>query len=77
MCSLPGAFFDALAFSRLWGTKKAERREYFNEKDPKALPYLKKLVPLPENYVLDDATAKAGFEKIKGKIAAAPDPLKK
>jgi len=37
-----------------------------------------KLLPLPaDGLLLDDATAKAGFEKIKGKIAAAPDPLRK
>jgi len=62
-------------FFNMWLPEKAVR--YFHFKDPKALPYLAKIVPLPEDTLLDDATAKAGFEKIKGKVAAAPDPLKK
>jgi KilA domain-containing protein len=66
-----------LHFFNVWLPQKANG--YFNAKDPKALPYLNKLVPLPPNDALDDATAKAGFEKIKGKIAAVqndPKPSK-
>jgi KilA-N domain len=63
-------------FFKVWLPEKAEG--YFRKKDPKALPHLSKLVPLSlEGTLLDDVTAKAGFEKIKGKIAAAPDPLRK
>lgn len=61
-------------FFNVWLPQKANG--YFNAKDPKALPYLNKLVPLPANDVLDDATAKAGFAQIKGKVAAANDPGK-
>src|ERR1043165_5008672 len=39
---------------------------YFQAKDPKALPYLSNLMPLPaQPALLDEVTAKAGFEKIK------------
>ena len=66
-----------LHFFNVWLPQKANT--YFQEKDPKALPHLSKLVPLPAEgtTLLDDATAKAGFEKIKGKIAAATDHFKK
>src|ERR1700694_105881 len=57
-----------LHFFNVWMPEKAV--QYFHFKDPKALPYLSKIVPLPENTLLDDATAKAGFEKIRGKVAA-------
>ena len=39
----------------------------------KALPYLQKIVPLPENTLLDDATAKAQFAIAKGKVAAVQE----
>jgi hypothetical protein len=63
-------------FFNVWLPEKGPT--YFQAKDPKALPHLAKLIPLPaQGTLLDDATAKAGFEKIKGKIAAVPNPLKK
>lgn len=61
-------------FFNVWLPEKAV--SYFHFKDPKALPYLSKIVPLPENTLMDDATAKAGFEKIKGKIAAVSSTQK-
>ncbi len=64
-------------FFNVWLPEKAAA--YFQTKDPKALPHLSKLVPLPAEgtTLLDDATAKAGFETIKGKIAAAKDQFQK
>jgi hypothetical protein len=63
-------------FFNVWLPEKAAG--YFQKKDPKALPHLSKLVPLPlEDVLLDDSVAKAGFEKIKGKIAAVQTPEKK
>jgi hypothetical protein len=56
-----------LHFFNVWLPQKAYA--YFQQKDPKALPYLSKLVPLPEHKaILDEATAKAGFDLMKGKV---------
>ncbi len=63
-------------FFNVWLPQKAVA--YFHFKDPKALPYLSQIVPLSlEDRLLDDTVAKAGFEKIKGKIAAVQTPEKR
>ena len=64
-----------LHFFNVWLPEKAVH--YFHVRDPKALEFLTSIYLLPENPSVDDATAKAKFDSILGKLAAIPDPAAK
>ncbi len=61
-------------FFNTWMPKRA--LGYFHEKHPAALPFLRQFVALPDNPSVDNETAKALFEKVKGVVASKKDEMK-
>lgn len=56
-------------FYKVWLPQKAE--QYFRERDPKALPYIEKMLLALDGAPLDSISVKEKFQTIKGKVAAA------